>query len=168
MSLIDQLKSVKLRSINQPKEKLNEQLLCPDSEIYRKMMNDTQFEYYYEQIKQWTFPSMIFSINQDQIKALHDGHILFKNSLLDDDDKKTEECFQKFPELVKLSNMIDSCNIKRPIFIRLSTRSPKDAVLLLNKEKFKQLFQKVLNDMEPDDTSGLMFVYLICLFFYLL
>jgi hypothetical protein len=167
MSFADQLKSVRLRSVNQPKEKLNEQLLCPDSETYRKMMNETQFECYYEHIKQWTFPSVILSINQDDIKALHDGHMFFKNSLLDDDDKKTEECFQRYPQLLKLSNVIDSCNIKRPIFVRLSTRSPKDAVLLLNKNKFKQIFQKVLDDMEPDDTSGLLFVYLVCLLSYL-
>jgi hypothetical protein len=168
MSLADQLKSVKLRSTNRPKEKINEQLLCPDSETYRKMMDETQFECYYEKIKQLKFPSMILPINQDEIKALHDGHIFFKNSLIDNDEKKTEECFQKYPQLVKLSNMIDSCDIKRPIFVRLSTRSPKDAILLLNKEKFKQVFQKILDDMEPDDTSGLMFVYFICLLFYLL
>lgn len=161
MSLADQLKSVKLRSTNQPKEKSNEQLLCPDSETYRKMMNETQFECYYEQIKQWTFPSMIFSINQEQIQALHNGHIQFKNSLLDNDEKKTEECFEKYPELKQLANVIDSCDIKRPIFVRLSTRSPKDAALLLNKNKFKDLFQKVLNDMIPDHTSGLLFIYLI-------
>jgi hypothetical protein len=161
MSLADQLKSVKLRSTNQPKEKFHEQLLCPDSETYRTMMDETQFECYYEQIKPWTFPSMILSINQDDIKALHDGHIFFKNSVLDNDEKKTEECFQKYPELVKLSKMIDSCDIQRPIFVRLSTRSPKDAVLLMNKEKFKQLFRQVLNDIEPDQTSGLIF----CLFY---
>jgi hypothetical protein len=83
------------------------------------------------------------------------------NSLLENDDKKTEECFQNYPQLIKLSNMIDTCDIKRPIFVRLSTRSPKDAILLLNKDKFKELFQKVLNDIEPDDTSGLMFIYSI-------
>lgn len=161
MSLADQLKSVKLRSTNQPKEKSHEQLLCPDSETYRKMMNETQFECYYEQIKQWTFPSRIFSINQEQINALHDGHIFFKNSSIDNDDKKTEECFEKYPELLKLANVIDSCDIKRPIFVRLSTRSPKDAVLLLNKNRFKELFQKVFNDIEPDNTFGLLFIYLI-------
>jgi hypothetical protein len=167
MSFVDQLKSVRLRSTNQLKEKFHEQLLCPDSETYRKMMNETQFECYYDQIKQWTFPSMILSINQDEIQALHNGHLFFKNSLLDNDEKKAEECFQQYPQLIKLSNMIDSCDIQRPIFVRLSTRSPKDAVLLLNKEKFKQLFQKVLDDMEPDDTSGLIFIYSICLSFYL-
>ncbi|CAF1058351.1 unnamed protein product [Rotaria sordida] len=143
----------RLRSIQQPKEKINEQLLCPDSDTYRKMMNETQFEYYYDIIKQWTFPSVILSMNEDDIRALHNGHLLFKNSSLDDDDKKTEECFQQYPQLFKLSNAIDTCDIQRPIFVRLSTRSPKDAILLLNKEKFKRLFQKVLNEMEPDDTS---------------
>ncbi len=160
MSLSDQLKSIKLRSINQPKEKFNEQLLCPDSETYRKLMNETQFECYYEKIKQWTFPSMIITINQDDINALHNGHIFFKSLSLDDDDddKKTEECFQQYPQLIKLANQIDSCDIKRPIFVRLSTRSPKDAALLLNKTKFKELFQKVLNTIEPDDTSGSIFI----------
>lgn len=168
MSFADQLKSVRLRSTNQLKEKVNEQLLCSDSETYRKMMDETQFECYYEKIKQWTFPSRILSINQDEINALHHGHLFFKNSPIDDDDdKKTEECFQRYPLLIKLSNQIDSCDIKRPIFVRLSTRSPKDAVLLLNKAKFKQLFEKVLNDLEPDDTSGSIFIYLICLSFYL-
>ncbi len=166
MSLADQLKSVRLRAINQPKDKVTEQLLCSDSETYRKMMNETQFECYYDQIKQWTFPSMILSINQDEIKALHDGYITFKSSLLDNDDKKTEECFQKYPQLIKLSNMIDSCDIKRPIFVRLSTRSPKDAILLLSKDKFKELFQKILNDIEPDDTTGLMFVYFFMCIYY--
>ncbi|CAF2390475.1 unnamed protein product [Rotaria sp. Silwood2] len=145
--------SVRLRSTQQPREKINEQLFCPDSETYRKMMNETQFEYYYDIIKQWTFPSAILPMNEDDIKALHDGHLLFKNSSLDDDDKKTEECFQHYPQLFKLSNAIDSCDIQRPIFIRLSTRSPKDAILLLNKEKSKRLFQKVLHEMEPDNTS---------------
>ncbi|CAF4596981.1 unnamed protein product, partial [Rotaria sp. Silwood1] len=145
--------SVRLRSKQPPKEKINEQLLCSDSDTYRKMMNETQFEYYYDIIKQWTFPSAILSMNEDDIKALHNGHLLFKKSSFDDDDKKTEECFQQYQQLFKLSNAIDSCDIQRPIFVRLSTRSPKDAILLLNKEKSKRLFQKVLNEMEPDDTS---------------
>lgn len=154
MSLADQLKSVKLRSTKQPQEKVNEQLLCPDSDTYRKMMDETQFEYYYDIIKSWTFPSEIFSINEDERQALHHGHLLFKNSSLSDDDKKTEECFQKYPQLLKLANTIDSCNIQRPIFIRLSTRSPKDAILLLNRETVKQTFRTVLNEMLPDSTSG--------------
>ena len=158
MSFADQLKSVRLRTTNQPKEKVNDQLLCPDSDAYRKMMDETQFECYYDAIKQWTFPSIILTMNADEIKALHEGHIFFKNSVLVDDDKKTEECLQHYPQLLKLSNVINSCDIKRPMFVRLSTRSPKDAVLLLNKAKFKQLFQKVLNDMEPDNTSGLLFI----------
>jgi len=101
MSFAEQLKTVKLRSVNKPKEKLNDQLLCPDSETYRKMMDDTQFECYYEHIKQWTFPSMILEIDEDDIKAFHNGYLLFKSSLLDDDDKKTEECFQQYPQLKK-------------------------------------------------------------------
>jgi hypothetical protein len=156
MSFADQLKSVRLRSSNQPKEKVNEPLLCPDSESYRKMMDETQFECYYEKIQQWTFSSRILSINHEEINALHDGHLFFKSLPLDDDDdKKTEVCFQRYPLLRKLSNQIDSCDLKRPIFVRLSTRSPKDAVLLLNKSKFQHLFQQVLADLEPDDTSGL-------------
>ncbi|CAF2115293.1 unnamed protein product [Rotaria magnacalcarata] len=144
---------VRLRSVAQPKEKHNEQLLCPDSDTYKKMMNETQFEYYYDIIKQWTFPSVILSMDEDDRKALHQGHLLFKNSLLDDDDKKTDECFQQYPQLFKLSNAIDSCDIQRPIFVRLSTRSPKDAILLLNKQKCKQVFQKTLDEMVADDTS---------------
>jgi hypothetical protein len=168
MSFADQLKSVRLRSTNQLKEKVNEQLLCSDSDTYRKMMTETQFECYYDAIKQWTFPSVILTMNEDEIKALHDGHEIFSNSFSDDDDdRKTEECFQKYPQLLKLANAIDACDTKRPMFVRLSTRSPKDAVLLLNKEKFKQLFQKVLNEIESDDTSGLLFVYFIHLSSYL-
>ena len=158
MSFADQLKSVRLRSTNQPKEKINEQLLCSDSDTYRKMMDETKFECYYDAIKQWTFPSVILTMNEEEIKALQDGYECFRNSLLDDDDRKTEECFEKYPQLLKLANAIDSCDIKRPMFVRLSTRSPKDAVLLLNKQKSKQLFEKVLNEMEPDNTSGLFFV----------
>ncbi len=167
MSFADQLKSIRLRSTNQPKEKITEQLLCPDSETYRTMMNETQFECYYDKIQQWTFPSKILSINQDEINALHDGHLFFKSLPFDDDDdKKTEECFQRYPLLKKLSNQIDCCDIKRPIFVRLSTRSPKDAILLLNKSKFKHLFQKILADLESDDTSGSIFYIISSILFF--
>ncbi|CAF1132654.1 unnamed protein product [Adineta steineri] len=146
--------SLRLRSTNQPKEKFNEPLLCPDSETYRKMMNETQFECYYDAIKQWTFPSRILTMNKDDIQALHDGHTYFKSlSTIDNDDQKTEACFQQYPTLSKLANAIDSCDIKRPMFVRLSTRSPKDAILLLNKEKFKKIFQQILSDIQPDNTS---------------
>ncbi|UJR10651.1 hypothetical protein I4U23_014846 [Adineta vaga] len=159
MSLADQLKSVRLRSTNKPKEKIQEQLLCPDSETYRKMMDETQFERYYDSIKQWTFPSTIVSMNENQIIALRNGHEFFKSLSSttttndDDDDEKTKECFQKYPDLLELANTIDKCDIKRPMFVRLSTRSPKDAVLLLNRNKFKQLFQQVLNTLKSDNTS---------------
>lgn len=158
MSFADQLKSVRLRSTNQPKEKTNEPLLCPDSQTYRKMMDETQFECYYDKIQQWTFPSTILPINQDEINALRDGYLFFKSSTLQDDDQKTEECFQRYPSLRKLADQINACTLPRPIFVRLSTRSPKDAALLLNKDKFRKLFRETLTMMKPDNTSGLIFV----------
>ena len=167
MSLIDQLKSVRLRTVDPPKEKFPEQLLCPDSDTYRKMMNEMQFESYYDSIKQWTFPSVILPINKNDMEALHNGHRLFKNSLLEDDDMKTEECFLRYPQLSNLSTAIDSCHIQRPMFVRLSTRSPKDAVLLLNKKKFKHCFQKVFDELKTNETSGLVCTYFVFLLFNL-
>ena len=154
MSLADQLKSVRLRSTNPPRKKHHEQLLCPDSETYRRMMDETQFERYYETIKQWTFPSVILPVNENQIVALRNGHELFKSLSSTDDDEKTDQCFRMYPNLAELATRIDSCSIKRPVFVRLSTRSPKDAVLLLNKDKFKQIFQQVFNELKSDETSG--------------
>ncbi|CAF0946305.1 unnamed protein product [Adineta ricciae] len=117
------------------------------------MMDETQFERYYEAIKQWTFPSVILPANENQIVALRNGHELFKSLSSTDDDEKTEECFRKYPDLAELAARIDSCSIKRPVFVRLSTRSPKDAVLLLNKDKFKQIFQQIFNELKSDETS---------------
>ena len=159
MSFADQLKSVRLRSTNQPKEKTNEPLLCPDSETYRKMMDETQFECYYDKIQPWTFPSAIFSINQEEINALRDGHFCFTNLPFENDDKKTEECFQRYPLLRKLADQIDACPLSRPIFVRLSTRSPKDAVLLLDKNKFRTLFHQALTSIKSADTSGLIVTF---------
>ena len=154
MSFSDQLKSVRLRSTNAPKEKSKDPLLCPDSQTYQKMMEDTQFERYYSLIQQWTFPSLILPITSEQIKALRDAHLRFKNSTSDNDDQKTEECFRMFPSLVELAKEIDACDIRRPMFVRLSTRSPKDALLLLNQQTFRTLFEKTFEELPIDETSG--------------
>jgi len=152
MSLADQLKSVKVRSTVGPKEKSNEQLLCPDSETYRKLMNETQFECYFDKIEKWTFPSVIIPMNHDDIDALRQGYIYFKSlSSTDDDDKRTEECFEKYPRLKILAQTIDSCNtIPRPIFVRLSTRSAKDAILFLSKNKFQQTYQTIYDRLQTN------------------
>ena len=140
MSFADELKSVRLRKTQPPSNvSNNEPLLCPDSETYRKLMDDTQFERYYRSIERWTFPSVIVPLNAEEIKALHEGHHAFKNSSEQDDDRKTEACFQLFPVLLTLSKTIDDCDLKRPIFVRLSTRSPKDAGLLLNRDRLKEI-----------------------------
>ena len=154
MSFSEQLKSVRLRATAVPREKPTDPLLCPDSETYQRMMEETEFERYYPQIRQWTFPSLILPISSEQIKALREAHLLFKQSLSTSDDEKTEECLRLFPSLLSLSKEIDACDIPRPMFVRLSTRSPKDALLLLNREKFRLLFQKTLEELPIDETSG--------------
>lgn len=153
MSFAEQLKSVRLRSTNQPKKKVETSLLCPDSETYQKMMEETQFERYYHAIEPWTFPSMILPVDEEQIAALRQAHLAFQKSSLTDDDAKTEECFRLFPALLKLSEAIDACHIPRPIFVRLSTRSPKDAVLLLDRQRFRSIFQKILQGLPTDGSS---------------
>ena len=157
MSLSDQLKSVRLRPTSQPKEKVLEPLLCADSETYQRLMNETRFECYYEAIRKWTFPSMMLPMEKETIQALRDGHLLFKTTLsLDNDEKRTRACLEAFPPLLKLSQAIDACDIERPMFVRLSTRSPKDAILLLHKERFREIFTNRLEATKFDETSGLL------------
>jgi hypothetical protein len=159
MSFADQLKSVRLRSTHRLTTKQVDQLLCPDSDTYSRMMKETQFECYYDAIRAWTFPSAILPLTDEQIDGLRDGHVMFKNSSLTNDENKLDECLQRYPSLITLCNNIDACQITRPMFVRLSTRSPKDALLHVNRETIRRLFQISLNEIPIDGTSGSMLVF---------
>ncbi|CAF0818310.1 unnamed protein product [Didymodactylos carnosus] len=166
----DQLKSVRLRKTTPADFENKEQnLLCPDSETYLKLMSDTYFDKYYEQIKPWTFQSISIPLSLEYTQALHDGHQLFLKLLSasssstcnniqypqrDLYDKLTNECFEKYAPLSRLCDDIDQfkSSLRMPMFVRLSTRSPKDAGLIL-KERLKILYQQMMPSATTDDMN---------------
>lgn len=153
MSFADELKLVKLRrTATRQNEQNRIQLLCPDTETYRQMMEETKLERYYHLIEQWTFKSRFVPLTTDQIRDLHLAHDHFITSSKTNDHEKTNECLQLFPSLLTLIEKLDTCDIQRPMFIRLSTRSPKDAALRLDHQRFRHLFDRCLKRIPIDDT----------------
>ena len=147
-----------LRAVQTVGERVNLPLLCPDSESYRRLMDDTFLEEYYEEIGQWTFHSEFLSLTQEQAKALCVAHQHWNES--------KSNVNELVPELEKLSNEIQSASDRlrtSQFFVRLSTRSPKDAVI--HHPSFRSSYQKsldrfgTLKDSEFTDNAKLVALY---------
>jgi len=106
-----------------------QKVICKDSEDYHRLMKETYFEQYFDLIKQWTFKSVLFPMSVDTARAIREA---FKAT----HSKIKEERIEGFNWrennlLVQLAREIDSKKEElgvNDMFVRLSSRSPKDAI----------------------------------------
>eukprot|EP01130_Rhizamoeba_saxonica_P005618 TRINITY_DN2240_c0_g1_i2.p1 TRINITY_DN2240_c0_g1~~TRINITY_DN2240_c0_g1_i2.p1 ORF type:complete len:362 (-),score=87.51 TRINITY_DN2240_c0_g1_i2:21-1106(-) len=106
------------------------QRLCNTSEEYMALMKETYFEAYYDRIQPFTFQSELFRLDTTIAEALRRCH---RNQYAKDHSLHVEGAdWTNDPDLLLLATQIDEAQTKlgcEGLFIRLSSRSPKDAAL---------------------------------------
>lgn len=118
----------------QPRQSLP--LLCADSEAYKKLMNETYLEAYFEAIQEYSFKSLFHVLKVPELEALIRAHDQWKSNPV------KRAWTSKEPILVSLAATVDSLQAQlksEHIFVRLSSRSPKDAAL--SSDRLKEAYR---------------------------
>jgi hypothetical protein len=129
---LNKLKKVEVKQKDAPKV-----VICADSQDYARLMKEAYFEEYYEDIKSFTFKTEFQSLSKQQAKLLTQAHQAYLKNSNSIQDSLNSEGVQ---EIIKNID-IKAKELNTRIFVRLSSRSPKDAALLV--PQFAQLFQQV-------------------------
>ena len=58
-----------------------EKMIVEDENDYDRLMKETYFEVYYNQIEEFTFKSVILPLSLEEIQAIHDAHAAFETSV---------------------------------------------------------------------------------------
>lgn len=148
--LKDEIKKVKLKKVlNKKSSNINvNDILCNSSEDYYKLLSETYIEKYFNTIKPYSFETLFQTLTRDQANLIT---ILF-NKYMDDkniDIKILIERNEKYKSLLKLSKIIDEIKNNKNwsyIFIRLSSRSPKDVAITL--DNFQHELEEQQNFLE--------------------
>lgn len=142
---IEQNKTVLRKTGGKWRESKLEEMIVKDEEDYYRLMKETYFEKYYEQIEDFTFKSVIMPLTLEDIKTMYDANMEFETS------KKTELDMTNIAQ--KIDEGIDKIrkqtNSDCEVFVRLSSRSPKDAIYHL--EEFPGLYKQKLQELENQE-----------------
>eukprot|EP01100_Stratorugosa_tubuloviscum_P012381 TRINITY_DN5858_c3_g1_i1.p1 TRINITY_DN5858_c3_g1~~TRINITY_DN5858_c3_g1_i1.p1 ORF type:complete len:396 (+),score=173.83 TRINITY_DN5858_c3_g1_i1:50-1189(+) len=148
MSLAEQLNNAKLKKVTNAIVKTNNNIvICKDSNDYDKLMHESYIEEYFESLKNFSFRSIFINLNQielENIIAFHKRFLEIGNSSFIEQlyNNGNNEGFV-FNELCnKIENAKQQLGIDQ-FFVRLSSRSPKDAAL--TKLNFTQLIEQEFN-----------------------
>lgn len=129
--------------------------ICANSEDYKRLMEETYMEEYWEEIKDYTFASEFLPLPRDYAQDLMNayGNYESKGEFNGLNTENLQNLAQQIDEaIIKLRN---ETNMKEEdgIFIRLSSRSPKDAVTEVS--GLTDLFDKELEwVLEREQSSG--------------
>ena len=139
---IEQKKTVLKKTDVLKKESKLEETIVKDEEDYLRLMKETYFEKYYEQIEEFTFKSVIMPLTLDDIKSIYDANLDFEANGKSEKDltgiaEKIDEGIKQIREKTK-----KECKV----FVRLSSRSPKDAIYHL--EEFSGLYEQKLQEFD--------------------
>ena len=147
MSLLKQLEEKKnaLKKAEISERKGNPELkemIMRETEDYYRMMKETYFEAYYDQIEEFTFKSVILPMTLEDTKVLMEAYKKFMDGTDKDFDlsvvsAKIDEGITQIREKAK-----KDCKV----FVRLSSQSPKDAIFHM--ESFPSLIQEKLASFE--------------------
>lgn len=154
MSFLKELESKKeqLKKTDIPKEvKFTDKLLFENDDDYIRLLRETKFENYYDLMEEFTFKSVILSLTKEEIQALYEENLSFDKtqgnvSLLNYDlinsiANKIDEGIKSIQERTK--------NPSVQCFLRLSTRSPKDAIFHMS--HFLELYDSKLKELKHSD-----------------
>jgi len=115
------------------REKENlEELIVKDEADYDRLMRETYFEEYYDHIEEFTFKSVIVPLTLEEIQAIHEAYLDAQVDLTSVEAKVEEG----------ISTIKRKANKECQVFVRLSSRSPKDAIFHM--EGFPELYQDQL------------------------
>merc|ERR1712080_103238 len=143
---IEQRKVVlkKTEAIKKESENIEELIVKYEADYYR-LMKETYFEEYYSLIEEFTFKSMILPLSLQEIQDITKAHKEFKAEGTNSYDLTSIE--SKVDE--GIARIRDKTQTDCQVFIRLSSRSPKDAIYHL--EKFPKLYQEKLSEFEDEE-----------------
>ena len=123
MAFLSQLKNANLKKTEAPKQQASiEPLLCNNDEEYKKLMEETFLEEYYESIKPFTFASEFFPLTQEASEAIREAYTNWDST---GRTTSTSDIVDRSPVLLELAHKIDGLQVKMNIsqfFIRLSSR----------------------------------------------
>jgi len=154
MDFAAQLAAAKLKKSAPPKADAAPKMkaICADEQDYKRLMEETYFEEYWEKMKPYTWGSAFVPLPPATAKDLTEAHLKF----LADKEGYRDKWKEEYSSLVALSHGIDEvhrCQIPSPeMFVRLSSRSPKDAAL--SGKRFKQLFEEELKQVQLDEAQA--------------
>ena len=87
---IEQNKTVLRKTGGKERESKLEEMIVKDEEDYYRLMKETYFEKYYEQIEDFTFKSVIMPLTLEDIKSIYDANMEFETS------KKTDDRYDEY------------------------------------------------------------------------
>merc|ERR1712037_313344 len=145
MSFLKQLEekknALKKAEVSRKENTGPQEMIMKETEDFYRMLKETYFEAYYDQIEEFTFKSVILPMTIDDTKALMDAYTKFMDGTDKDVDLSVVDA--KIDEGIRLIR--EKAN-KCKVFVRLSSRSPKDAIYHL--ESFPSLIQEKLSGFE--------------------
>merc|ERR1712037_857961 len=145
MSFLKQLEekknALKKAEVSRKENTGPQEMIMKETKDFYRMLKETYFEAYYDQIEEFTFKSVILPMTIDDTKALMDAYTKFMDGTDKDVDLSVVDA--KIDEGIRLIR--EKAN-KCKVFVRLSSRSPKDAIYHL--ESFPSLIQEKLSGFE--------------------
>ena len=139
------LQGVKLKKVKKKQQtSVTLPTLCNNSEEYNDLMEETFMEEYFDVINTFSFGTRFLELSTDTAAALVIAHEEFLENKC--------SSFEDNPCLTALARSIDSeqQTAQWPsIFVRLSSRSPKDAAL--SSPKFTDLYNSELEVLEVEE-----------------
>ncbi|KAL6048674.1 Cell division cycle protein 123 [Balamuthia mandrillaris] len=151
--LAEQLKKVALKRVADAPDKAADALprpaLCEDGEDYTRLMEETYFEEYWEKIKPLSFTSTFVPLSKKAAAALMAAHKAFLATKNEDSQQSSGNWKEEHPELAQLVEDINAAQKlldREHVFVRLSSRSPKDAAL--SRQGFKSLLEEELQQVK--------------------
>ena len=147
MSFLKQLEekknALKKAEVSRKENTGPQEMIMKETEDFYRMLKETYFEAYYDQIEEFTFKSVILPMTIDDTKALMDAYTKFMDGTDKDVDLSVVDA--KIDEGIRLIRE-KAKNKECKVFVRLSSRSPKDAIYHL--ESFPSLIQEKLSGFE--------------------
>jgi len=146
LRLIEERKAKLKKTETINKESKNvEDLIVKDEEDYYRLMKETYFEQYYSLIEEFTFKSVILPLSLQDIQDITKAYAEFDAEGTDNYDLKSIE--NKVDEGIE--KIREKTNTECQVFVRLSSRSPKDAIYHL--EHFPKLYQEKLLEFKDQE-----------------
>ena len=121
-----------------------EVMIVKDETDYYRLMRETYFEDYYQQIEGFTFKSTVVGLSLEETQALLAAHTAFLAGAPEVDLASVEAKVEEGIAGVR-AKVGGACRV----FVRLSSRSPKDAIYHL--DTFTELFKEKLAEFEDSE-----------------